>query len=76
MAPSHYATFKGVSVPDVEAYETPLGLIPVSAKAAELGKLKPFVVNPTCEVVRPEWWRQAPNPWPRVRKRKATASRK
>lgn len=64
MAPSHCADFKGASVPDVDAYETPLGMIPVSPKAAELGKLEPFVVNPTCKVIRPAWWRQAPKDLP------------
>ena len=64
MAPSHYADFKGASVPDVEAYETPLGMVPLSPKAAELGKLRPLVVNPACEVIRPGWWRQSPKELP------------
>lgn len=64
MAPSHYADFEGASIPDVEAYETPLGMIPLSRKAAELAKLKPFVVNPPCEVRRPSWWSEAPKELP------------
>jgi len=64
MAPSHYASFQGASIPDVEAYETPLGMIPLSPKAAELAKRKPFVVHPDCEVRRPPWWKQAPKELP------------
>jgi AmmeMemoRadiSam system protein A len=66
MGPSHYAAFKGASIPDVEAYETPLGMVPLSPEAAELGKLAPFVVNPPCKVVRPprEQWIRAPKELP------------
>lgn len=66
MAPTHYATFQGASIPDVEAYETPLGMIPLSPRAAELSKLKPFVVDPSCEVVRPprQQWLRAPKELP------------
>ncbi len=64
MAPSHYAAFQGASIPDVEAYETPLGMIPLSPMAAELAKLKPFVVNPPCQVQRPGWWKIAPKELP------------
>jgi len=66
MAPSHYAAFQGASIPDVEAYETPLGMVPLSPQAAELGRLAPFVVNPPCKVVRPdrEQWRRAPKELP------------
>jgi AmmeMemoRadiSam system protein B/AmmeMemoRadiSam system protein A len=66
MGPSHYATFQGASIPDVDAYETPLGMIPLSPKAAELAKLAPFVVNPRCKVVRPDrgQWLKAPKELP------------
>jgi len=64
MAPSHYAAFQGASIPDADAYQTPLGLVPVSPKAAKLVKTPPFVVNPKCDVSRPGWWRQAPKDLP------------
>jgi len=60
MGPSHTAVFDGASIPDADAYETPLGLIPLSPKAAKLAKLKPFVVNPACQVQRPPFWRSSP----------------
>lgn len=59
LAPSHYAHFKGVSVPNVESYTTPLGTIPLSPRAAELAKHPPFCSNPDCDVQRPVWWRRA-----------------
>jgi len=60
LAPTHYARFKGASIPDVDAYRTPLGLILLSESAADLAKQDPFVTNPHCEKVgRPRWWRQA-----------------
>jgi len=64
LGPSHYAAFAGAAVTEADAYETPLGLIPVSTKAAELGILKPFAVNPPCEVRRPDWWRLSPKELP------------
>jgi len=63
---SHRARFDGASIPDADAYETPLGLIPISAKAAELVGHEPFVLNAPCaEVERPQWnpfmdWRHSP----------------
>ncbi len=60
MAPSHYADFKGASIPDVDAYETPLGRVPLSLLDEELAKTRPFVRNPPCNVVRPGWWKQSP----------------
>ncbi|HUT56894.1 MAG TPA: AmmeMemoRadiSam system protein B [Phycisphaerae bacterium] len=59
LAPSHTARFQGASIPKVGAYETPLGRIRLSPKAAHLAKLPPFVWNPAAEVSRPPWWRQA-----------------
>jgi len=64
LGPSHYALFQGAALSDADAYETPLGLIPISAKSAELGKLKPFAVNPPCKVQRPDFWRQSPKELP------------
>lgn len=60
LAPSHYADFEGASIPEVDAYRTPLGLIPLAGLARELSKVSPFVVDPTCRVQRPSWWRSAP----------------
>ena len=59
MAPSHYAAFEAASIPDVEAYETPLGEVKLSPKARKLAGIRPFACNPACEVHRPQWWRQA-----------------
>jgi len=36
IGPSHYTGFSGVSIPDYTHYETPLGVIAVSAEAAQL----------------------------------------
>ncbi len=55
LAASHYALFQGVSVPATEAYETPLGRVPVSEKARQLAKQSPFVLEPRCLVQRPQW---------------------
>ncbi len=39
LAPSHYAAFNGISIPDVDAYETPLGLVNLDKKTvADLRK--------------------------------------
>ncbi len=64
LAPTHYASFDGASIPPVDAYRTPLGLIRLSPKAAQLTKTAPFVSNPICQVRRPRWWRQAPKELP------------
>lgn len=64
LAASHYAAFQGASVPDVDAYQTPLGRVPISEKARQLLKTKPFVLEPRCSVQRPGWWRQASKPAP------------
>jgi len=64
MAPSHTARFDGASIPEVIAYETPLGLVPLSPRATKLAGQAPFCKNPTCEVRRPAWWRQAPKELP------------
>jgi len=60
LAPSHYAGgYRGASIPDVEAYRTPLGTIGLSPIAKELIGKGPFVSKPSCQVQRPGWWRQA-----------------
>ena len=43
LAPSHHVWFEGASIPDVDAYATPLGLVRLSPRAAELAKRRPFV---------------------------------
>ena len=64
LGPSHYAAFSGEFVSTVDAYETPLGMVPLSPKAAEMAKVEPFTVNPRCEVDRPSWWRESPRDLP------------
>lgn len=59
MAPSHTALFKGASIPDVEAYHTPLGFIPLSPRAAELAKVPPFSTKTKAAVRRPDDWRRS-----------------
>ena len=39
LGPSHYAAFEGAFVSTADAYQTPLGMVPLSPKAAELAKL-------------------------------------
>jgi hypothetical protein len=55
LGPSHYAIFTGAAVTSADACETPLGIIPVSPLAAELGKIQPFAINPPCSVMQPNW---------------------
>ena len=43
MAPSHRVWFEGASIPDADAYATPLGMVLLSPRAAELAKGRPFV---------------------------------
>jgi AmmeMemoRadiSam system protein A len=59
MGPSHYALFEGASIPNAGVYETPLGVVNISEKAAALLKLPGFVLEPRCSVQRPDWWRQS-----------------
>ena len=56
--------FQGACIPNADAYQTPLGLVPISAKAKGLASVAPFVLEPQCLVQRPGWWRQAPKPAP------------
>jgi hypothetical protein len=64
LGPSHYALFQGASVPNTDAYQTPLGIVPISAKAEQLAKTSPFVLEPQCLVERPTWWAQSSKPAP------------
>ncbi len=64
MAPSHTAQFQGASIPDVEAYRTPLGFVPLSPKAAQLRQQPPFSTKTKAKVVRPLFWRQSPKQLP------------
>ncbi|MGD0898138.1 MAG: AmmeMemoRadiSam system protein B [Thermoguttaceae bacterium] len=64
LGPSHTAVFRGAAVADADAVESPLGEIPVSPKAAELGGLSPFSLHPKCEVHRPKWWQSSPKQLP------------
>ncbi len=57
LAPSHTAAFAGASVPDVDAYETPLGLVVLSPEAKRLATRKPFATNPAVRLQRPQWGR-------------------
>ena len=64
LGPSHYAAFQGVSLPNADVYQTPLGIVPISEKAQRLVGIGPFVLEPRCLVQRPSWWTQAPKPAP------------
>jgi AmmeMemoRadiSam system protein A len=64
LGPSHYAAFQGASVPNVDAYQTPLGTVLISEKAQQLVKTSPFVWEPRCLVQRPAWWQQSSKPAP------------
>ncbi len=64
LGPSHYAWFEGASIPQAEAYRTPLGLVPISEKAKSLAARAPFALESPCRVQRPAWWNQRPTPPP------------
>jgi AmmeMemoRadiSam system protein A len=64
LAASHYADFRGASVPDAEVYRTPLGDVPISEKARRLVGSHGFVLEPRCRVARPQWSSQGPKPAP------------
>jgi AmmeMemoRadiSam system protein A len=59
MGPSHYADLRAASVTNADVFRTPLGDVPVSAKARALARLSPFALEPRCLVQRPDWWRQS-----------------
>jgi hypothetical protein len=48
----------------VDAYRTPLGLVPISPKARALAKISPCLSEPCCPVQRPPWWPQSSKPAP------------
>src|ERR1035437_10372704 len=64
MGPSHYAFFQVACIPNADAYQTPLGLVPISEKAKVLASVAPFALERRCLVQRPPWWRQSPRPAP------------
>ena len=64
LGPSHYVYFMGASVPAVDAYRTPLGLVPISSKARALAKISPCLSEPCCPMKRPDWWQQSSKPAP------------
>jgi len=55
LAPSHYADFRGASIPEVDGYRTPLGVIPLSPLARRLAQRPPFGSKIAARVHRPEW---------------------
>lgn len=59
LGPSHYADLHAASVTNADVFRTPLGDVPVSAKARALARLSPFALEPSCPVQRPDWWRQS-----------------
>jgi len=64
LGPSHCAIFSGAFVPATDAYRTPLGIVPLSAKVAEIAKIPPFSSNPRCSVDRPGWAGRSSNKSP------------
>jgi hypothetical protein len=64
LGPSHYASFQGASIPNTDAYRTPLGIVPISPKAQQLARTNPFVLEPQCLVQRPQWWTRSSKPAP------------
>jgi len=43
MGPSHRVMFRGVALSDMDAFETPLGQLPLTANLATLARSRPFV---------------------------------
>ncbi len=64
LAPSHYALLATGSIPAASRYRTPLGDVRVSAKARQLAAVRPFALDPPCEVRRPAWAAQSSRPLP------------
>lgn len=64
LGPSHYALLDAASVADADIYRTPLGDVPISATARQLGRARPFALEPRCTVQRPDWAAQSPRPLP------------
>ena len=59
LGPSHYADLRAASVTNAAVFRTPLGDVPISAKAALLAQSDPFALEPRCYVQRPGWWPQS-----------------
>jgi len=55
MGPSHYAYMQACALPDASGYRTPLGVVPISPRAALLAQSRPFALDPPCDVKRPGW---------------------
>jgi hypothetical protein len=66
LGPSHYADLHAASVTNAAVFRTPLGDVPISAKAATLAQSSPFVLEPRCDVQRPQWWLQSSRAAPAV----------
>lgn len=66
LAPSHYAALNGAAVSNADVFRTPLGDVPISEKARELARLRPFVPEGRAFVQRPDWSRQASRPVPAI----------
>ena len=66
MAPSHRATFAGAWIPDADAYETPLGMVPIAPWAGGARGRGPFEVATGFQVTRPprDQWLAAPKELP------------
>lgn len=45
LAPSHHSPFHGLSIPEVDAYATPLGKVPLDLDAVRQLRSSPFVVS-------------------------------
>lgn len=65
LGPAHYAYLRGASVSGDAAFRTPLGDVPVSARARALGALAPFAIDAPGVVQRPAWAAEASRPVPR-----------
>ena len=59
LAPSHYAEVHAASVSGADVFRTPLGDVPVSRKAADLGRHRPFETDALSLVQTPGWAAQS-----------------
>ncbi|HVU36667.1 MAG TPA: AmmeMemoRadiSam system protein B [Opitutaceae bacterium] len=62
LGPAHHAVLAAGAVSGAAVYRTPLGDVPISPRARELGKTAPFAIDPPCEVHRPAWATSAAPP--------------
>lgn len=60
MGPSHTAAFRGAFLSEADAYETPLGRVPVSSRTKQLAAHPPFVTRLEGRVERPPWADESP----------------